>query len=451
MRIQLNTQESTDFGRQLAKANRAFLKGDNDDTLSHNRAQEILKTFHVLSPQDQLTEFSAPVWSLFERFTPVVQANLSKLPPLEKKAGEKYPIVPGFKEAIDLVVEIQNGKDGITIPAFSIDKGGLASNSVEALRMQGIPTHFPALLGNSAKPITHLHTALMQASGIDTSGAIHTTHPAYLHTDYYLESEGRKDEYWMAQHRIPFLPQELDEFFQAIKTACEQNSQEALVLSALPPAGSGEFFFTDIITEARKNGNPVLFNPKQYDYLDKAMGSFLGQIFLQKKLNIIKPNLVEFVQFLKYSYIITKDEEENLLRSLQKNVAENNFENLVELGKKLLTHLDPENGILMVSIGAKGAIVINKKHAIRSTAPIIGEGGCPSGAGDTGLACMIAETKIERSKIDLNRVADESELVRLQSSFIYGASATASLPGNKIATPDDIRSLKNQRLVTTNI
>lgn len=446
MRIQLSPEQALGTGKKLAEVNRRFLQQGIDDSLTHERAEQILRTFHFTSPQGQLEEFSGPVWEIFSEYASVVAANLTKLAPLEKKSSSKYPIVPGFKEAIDLVLEIVNGKDGITIPAINIDKGGLASNSVEALRMQGIPTVFPALLGNVAKPITKLHTELMQASGIDTSNAVHTTNPAYLHTDYYLESDSRKDEYWMAQHRIPFIQSELDEFLNAIRTACKQNSGQALVLSALPPAGSGEHYFTDIAQIGHENGNPVLFNPKQFDYLDPKMGSFLGQLFLQKKLNVIKPNLVEFVQFLKYSFIITPHEEENLLKELRKDVEEDRFDRLVKLSKKLLNCLDPDNGILIVSIGSKGAFVINKKYAIHSTAPTIGNSGCPSGAGDTGLASIIGETRKQKREINLLEPLDDGKLIRLLTEFIYGASATASLPGNKIATPEVIDSFRSQDL-----
>lgn len=446
MRIQLSPEQAISTGRELVKLNKAQGWQWEDNNLTHERAELFLRAFHQLTPTKQLDYFSEPIWEIFSEHTATVLANLTRLAPLTKEPGQKYPIVPGFKEAIDLIVEIVNEKDGITIPAINIDKGGLASNSIEALTMQGIPTAFPALLGNSIKPITKLHIDLMEAAGIDTSDAIPTKNPAYLHTDYYLNSEGRTDEYWMAQHRIPFLQSELDRFLSSIEIACKKNSGQALVLSALPPAGSGEYYFPDIIQIGHENGNPVLFNPKQFDYLDPKTGSFLGQLFVQKKLNVIKPNLVEFVQFLRYSYIITKNEENNLLRELRKDVEEDKFDRLVELSRKLLNHLDPDNGVLVVSIGSKGAFVINKKHAIHSTAPYIGNGGCPSGAGDTGLASIIGETRRPQKEINLLEPLDEGKLIRLLSEFIYGASATASLPGNKIATPKVIDSFRGQDL-----
>ncbi len=451
MRIQLSQSKAQELGRKIRDFGVSYTQPNQEKVFSHNLAQEVEKTFHHQTSQDQRTEFVEPLWKIIGGYSDNAVVNLKSVSTLERVSGETYPIVPAFKDSPDVILKIISKNGKTTIPEINFDKGGLAHNTTEALKLLGILAYTPSLLGNISDPISLLHKHLLDVSGIDTSLSVRTVAGTYLHTCFYVEDNGEPKEFWMAQVREPFEKTEISELTDLIKKCCETNPGEPLVLAAIPPVGTDNRYWTQQLIEeiAEPNNNPVLFNPKQYDYLDNTKTSFLIDLFLQKKLNLIKPNLEEFVQFLKFAYVIKGSEEDEVRQRLYKDVEKGKFKNLTELGKKLVSKLDPDSGVLVISLGKHGAVIINKKYALYSKAPEIGKGGCPSGAGDSGIASIIAEARdLIKGKINFKSKLNDADLNRLLLAFIYAASATASLPGNKIAGPHEINALKQQELKT---
>jgi len=424
-----------------------FAPSNQETGFSHNLAGQVEETFHKLSPHGQRVRFQNPAWLSIRQNVNSLIPRDGRNPP-DKVQGKTYPIVPGFKEGIDAVLKIVSDRENVSIPEIGISKGGLASTLVEALSLFDTPAFMPSLHGNLEDPLSNLHLALMESAGIDTSLLIHTEHGAYLHTCFYVIEDGNPKEFWMAPKREPFNEQELARFTDKIRITCEGNKKESLVLSSHPPTGSGNDYFSRLVEIGLSNENVIVFNPKEYDLLPHKHPDFLYPLFLQGKINLLKPNLNEFVQLLRYSFCISESEEKVVKEQLYQDIEKGRLDNLFDLGKKLLTKLDKDCGILIISLGKHGAVIMNEKYGLYSRAPVINfEKGCPSGAGDSGLAASIIEAR-DRNITFKSRLND-ADLRALLHAFIYGASATASLPGNEIAGPEIVGFLKQQDLWMT--
>ena len=315
MRIQLSTLDAQRLGRDFKDFAIGFTQASQETGFPHTLGQYVERTFHGLSPGDQRDRFVAPLWELVDENLRTISHEPKKPP--EKLTGKTYPVIPGFKEAPDLVIKMVSSNGEVIVPEIAVDKGGLASNVVEALALFNTPAFIPSLHGNATNRLSEVHRMLMESSGIDTSMLVHTTANSYLHTCFYV-IDGHEKDYWMAQARDPFHRDELDQFTDFIRNCCEGNKNEVLVLSALPPAGSGDHFFPGLVNIANENGNPVFFNPKQYDYFDFAKGGFLTHLLKQNELTLIKPNLDEFVQLLKFAYRISESEAAGVYETLKR-------------------------------------------------------------------------------------------------------------------------------------
>jgi fructose-1-phosphate kinase PfkB-like protein len=436
MRTQLTAADARLLGSQIKGFSQTFSSSGDTPGFSHSLAHKVEESFHRLSPEEQRYQFSAPLWELVQDH--IRKITHTPMKPLEKIPGMTYPIVPGFKEAMDLILKIIFDGNDVLVSEIDVNKGGLASNVVEALSLHGMPAYIPSLHGNPNNVISTTHQALMESCGIDTSMLIHTRANSYLHTSFYV-IDGDEKDYWMAQYRDPFHKDELDKFTDLIKQCCMENKGEVLVLSALPPAGTDDHYFPELASL----GNPTFLNPKQYDYFDFEKGSFLTHLLKQRRLALIKPNLDEFVQLLKFGYHISANDAPGLYETLKRETDNDEFSTLIDKGQKLLKDLN-ETGILLISLGKKGAVILNRDYWVYSRAPIIdSEEGCPSGAGDSGLAALIVEAK--KSNVDFTKHLNDADLKGLLHPFVKVAGATASLAGNLIAGPETVDAIMQQQ------
>ena len=437
MRITFNNTIARALGEAKEGFIRHFLNLKSAKTIDRQTLQAVENRFHQISAQEQIEHFAIPVWHIFELHIPTrfEQANT----PLEKVRG---PIVPGFKEAPDLIYESNTDTNGFNINALGYYKGGLASNTVHALRLQDTYANFIPLLGDGPKAT--IHKAAIEAGGIYiTKEVISNGVDAYIHFCSLFGEGDTKQENWMAQSRIPFSKETINTFTAAIEEALIENNGEIFVLSAIPPAGAGDDYFARLTELAKKFNSPTVFNSKQYDPLRASV----EKLFNQGDIKLIKPNLVEFVQFLRLKGLLYEDSntcEAEIYQKLKSQIKKGQFKETFELARLLINTVNPDM-IILLSLSEHGAMAISKDHAVVFGAPKI-KLGCSSGAGDSGLASVIKTTKDR--KYDLWNTLKEDELANLLQSFIYAASATASLPGNNIANRNEIDTLRtSQKLV----
>jgi fructose-1-phosphate kinase PfkB-like protein len=432
MRVVFSPSVARDLGSAKEEFIRHFLGLRPNEDIDRGTLQAVEDRFHHLTAQEQIHQFAIPVWQIFQRFIPSDFNN--PLKPLQKTKG---PILAGVKEAPDLIYESDMGESGFAINALGYYKGGLASNTAHALRLLDTYAHFVPLLGDGPK--ADIHRAAIRASGIDITREVTSNGvDAYTHFCSLHGNGDSKQENWMAQYRIPFSKETIEAFTAAIEATLIENQGEVLVLSAIPPAGSPGDYFAELTELGKKYNSPTAFNSKQYD----PMRTSVERLFDHGEIRIIKPNLVEFVEFLRYRGLLYEDSdtcESELYHRLKKQISNRQFHETFELARLLIENVNPEM-VVFLSFSEYGAMVVNKNHAVVFGAPKI-KLGCSSGAGDSGLANVI---KTARDK-DYNfwNMLKEDELADLLQGFIYAASATASLPGNNIAGKKEIEDLRS--------
>lgn len=441
MRITFPQPTARALGEQLEGFTRDFLSLDRHQEIDGTALQATEKRFHSLDAQEQIEQFAVPLWKIFSGFMPnnfSVENN-----PLLKTKG---PILAGVKEAPDLIYESGISNEGFSINALGYYKGGLASNTAHALRLQDVHANFVPLLGDGEK--ADLHRSAITASGVDLSREVRSTGvDAYTHFCSLHGSGNSKQENWMAQYRLPFSQDTIEKFTAAIEASLKENQGEVLVLSAIPPAGSGDDYFSRLTGLAKKYNCPTAFNSKQYD----PMRPSVENLFNHGEVKLIKPNLVEFVKFLRFQGFLHEDSdsaESQIYQRLKKQISEGKFKEIFEAARELINYINP-GMIILLSFSEHGAMAINKDHAVVLGAPKI-ELGCSSGAGDSGLAGALKT--IKDKNLNLWNTLKEDELAAILESFIWSASATASLEGNNIAGTSEIERLKSsQRLIQLSI
>lgn len=433
MRIGLETAMARSLGQRVEQLIRSEWKLGNNSSINHDVIQEMEDRFHTLTAEEQDAGLSQPTWQLVSSFIPNVVNSLSELPPVSKSG--KAPVVIGVREAIDVIVEMNSDNKGLYVPAVNIDTGGMASNIAQAVRLQDQYSDFIAMHGTG--PIADLHQTLIEAGGIEVR-LLKSSKDSYIHPCYLFGEGSSKKEYWMAPFRTPFERDYLDRFTAMVEDACRENSGEPLVLSAIPPPGAGDDYFSRLVDIGEKYNNSTFYNPKQYDDMKNTMISF----FNQGKLSFIKPNIAEFVKFLRYSQIIpdTESSEKVILQKLKAQVSHGNLNEILHLAKELICKTNPEM-VLIISFSEFGAVAVNSKWAVYIKSPEIKELGCSSGAGDSGLANVLITAK--RKNIDLNSTLDQYNLTDLNEGFIDASSGTTRLQGNQIASQSQIIAYKS--------
>ncbi len=431
MRVTFNNPVARDLGTSYEEFVRHFLHLNPQEGISGETLQAVEDRFHLMTAQEHIEHFANPVWQIFGEH---ISADCeTKVAPLPKTRG---PVIAGVKEALDLIYESNIGQDGFEINAIGLYKGGLATNAAHALRLLNTYANFVPLLGEGPK--AKIHRALIESSGIDlTNEVISNGIDAYTHFCSLLTKGQEKQENWMAQYRVAFSRETIDTFTSAIEQALKENQGEVLVLSSLPPVGSGDDYFAQLTSLGKRYNSPTAFNSKQYDSIKSSQ-----YLFEQGEVRLIKPNLVEFVQFLRFTNILYEDSdtaESEIYQRLKKQISRGNFKETFDLARLLIEQVNP-NMVIFLSFSEHGAMAINKDHAVIFGAPKI-KLGCSSGAGDSGLASIIKTVK--DNSYNLWDTLKEDELANLLQAFIYAASATASLEGNNIAGIDEINKLRS--------
>lgn len=185
---------------------------------------------------------------------------------------------------------------------------------------------------------------------------------------------------------------------------------------------------------AHSNGNPVIFNPKQYDHIKEIA----TDLFENGRVDVLKPNVIEFAQFLKYAKILYGDERAKA-KELKEEVKENKFIQSIEMAKALMHKYQYRLRSMFITFSEHGLLAVTPKHATFIPAPKI-RLECSSGAGDSGIASLIVEAREKGFALRDNLSLDSLEQLGL--AFVIEASATAILPGNTIASREQGISLQ---------
>ena len=425
MRINFTPQQSQHYGRELTK----IIRGASGSADGRVSLEHFEGTFHGLSTQEQTNLFARPLW------TSVVKPNL---PPFSteqsttKSSNKSIAIIPDFRGGVDVMILLDSSGDDIEIKAIDLQKGGLAANTAEALIKLGYDSKFCSLHGRG--PIADFHEFLLRDAGINPIDLIDSGRDAYLHP-CTVESSDRKQEFWFVEKREPFLQSVTDEITEILKTQLSSTSNEALVLSAISPEGLSPDYFAEMSLVAHSNNKPVIFNPKQYDDNEEISTS----LFSKGRVDLIKPNAIEFAQFLKYADILYIDEQ-GKASELKREIGKQQFGQTIAMARRFIQQYRPRLKTLFITFSEQGLLAVTVKHAVFIPTPKI-KLACSSGAGDSGVAGIIAEAK--KGAIDLQDDLHSSDLERLGLAFNNTAAATAKLPGSTIASQDQIAHLRS--------
>lgn len=424
MRITFTPEQSKYYGSRLSTVIRG-ISGPKNESVS---LEAFEKVFHGLSKPDQTNLFSTPLWSN------VVRPNL---PPFSteikstKPAQTPLAIIPDFKSGVDVMILVNSKGEYLEIEVIDLQKGGLAANTAEALIKLGYDSRFFSIHGKGE--IADFHEFLLRDAGINPVKLINSGRDAYIHP-CTVESSDRKQEFWFVQDREAFSPDVIVEATELLKSELKKGSSEVLVLSAIPPAGSGIDYFTKMSLMAHSNGNPVIFNPKQYDHIKEIA----TDLFENGRVDVLKPNVIEFAQFLKYAKILYGDERAKA-KELKEEVKENKFIQSIEMAKALMHKYQYRLRSMFITFSEHGLLAVTPKHATFIPAPKI-RLECSSGAGDSGIASLIVEAREKGFALRDNLSLDSLEQLGL--AFVIEASATAILPGNTIASREQGISLQ---------
>ncbi len=425
MRVTFTPEQSKYYGSKLSTVIRG-ISGPVNEAVS---LETFEKVFHGLSKPNQTNLFSTPLWSN------IVKPNLLPFSTEAKSiklAQTPLAIIPDFKAGVDVMILLNSKGTDIEIETIDLQKGGLAANTAEALIQLGYDSRFFSIHGKGE--IADFHESLLRDAGINPVKLIDSGRDAYIHP-CTVESSDRKQEFWFVQDREIFPQSAIDEATELLKVELEKGSNEVLVLSAIPPTGSGVDYFTKMSLLAHSNGNPVIFNPKQYDHIEEIATN----LFENGRVDVLKPNVVEFTQFLQYARILYGDERAKA-EELKKEAKELRFGQAIPMARKLIHKYSPRLRAIFMTFSENGLLAVTPKHAVFIPAPKV-KLVCSSGAGDSGIGGIIVEAKEEN--IDLRTNLHPVDLGKLGKAFNYTASATASLPGNTIADRDQIRALKS--------
>ncbi len=433
MRVNLTSEQSVYFGQKFLD----LIRNMPSLTKGKISLKETEGVFHSLSKSDQTNKFSRPLWD------GVIKSNL---PPTVSRVGvigaelPSVAIIPDFKGGVDVIIEIDSTEEKLEIKTINLEKGGLAANTTEALFKMGYGARFFSIHGRGE--IADFHERLLRDSGINPVRLIDSGRDAYIHP-CTIEKNDRKQEFWFVQNREAFPEHVIKESTEILEAELKRGSNETLVLSAIPPAGASNDYFAIMSRIAHANNKPVVFNPKQYDHIEEITLKLFGE----GRVDILKPNVVEFVQFLKYAGIVYENEKDKT-NELKKEIKNHDFIQTIHLARKLMNQKGFMYRIRMmfITFGEDGLLIVTPRHVVHLEVPKI-KLECSSGAGDSGIAGIIAQAN--ENKIDLRSNLHSSTLEELGRAFIYAATATASLPGNNIAGRKEIEALKNQEKIKT--
>ncbi len=428
MRVTFHPPQSKYFGNKLSTVIKGISSLQNNISL---RAFE--KVFHGLSKSDQTNLFAEPLWKN------VVQPNL---PPFSteqatpKSGHDPIAIIPDFKAGVDVIILLNSKGEELEIEAIDLQKGGLAANTAEALIKLGYDSRFISLHGRG--DIADFHELLLRDSGINPIELIDSGRDAYIHP-CTVESSDRREEFWFVQDREIFPQPIIERVTEKLKAELQRGSNETLILSAIPPSGSSADYFAQISLIAHSNGKPVIFNPKQYDHIEEVA----TKLFKYGRVDILKPNVIEFTQFLQHARILYGDERAKA-EELKEEIKKAKFGQIISMAKKLIHKYTPRLRAIFITFGENGLLAVTLRNAVFIPAPKI-KLECSSGAGDSGIAAIIVRAK--ENGIDLREPLSKSSLEELGSAFVIEASATAGLQGNSIADKGMFNALRHAQSI----
>ncbi|MDD9898312.1 MAG: PfkB family carbohydrate kinase [Candidatus Melainabacteria bacterium] len=433
MKYELTETESKKFGAQLSALLNEF---NREGEIDRNFLQECQGIFFGFDNEEnghelQNKHYSSKLWKIVSKWLP---------PELNEEhdnfAAETYqgPIIVETKGGLDIIIDASTQDGHFHVDSYNVDKGGLGPNTAEAMYHRGQEFNLIALYGQGL--VANIQEKLLGEVGIKPHIVRHRRdtnfHPCINFKDEQGEFLG-----WMVAQVYPMHEWVLDEFTNKIDEVSQANPGEFMVLTNTPPRGANPDYFAKLSKIANKNQNMVIYNP--CEWVDTYLAD--RYLFKQGHADIVKPNLHEFFQFLVSLDIIDAADMIDRRKQIKTEIDAGNFSNLSTLLDQFMQASSCE--IAIVSLDKDGVIVASMQDQVHIPAPVI-QLECSSGAGDSGLAGLIAAAK--EVELDLFDISQE-DLIKIATEFVYSASATAAKKGNQLARPDEIAVLKESAVV----
>lgn len=393
---------SSGFCRDLSRHFTGFIGGQRFTAKTISNAERM---FHPLHGDDQFNQFTSGLGDLLspiaeQMIETVAEMPDPNLPTITNQRGTK-PIVTGFLDGVDFVFQLGMNRGKLEVQRLDIDRGGIGSCVATGFRNVGVSPDFPVILGHG--DVSDLYIELLDYMGVSVRGNVmqelDENRDGYIHPCLIFNKNGKKYEHWFAPKR--FEHEEGMKFLiqNKIRACCEANSGEPLVLTAIPPNGTGDDFKASVLT-----------------------------LFSGADVALAKPNITEFVMLLRYSEIIKDSDsaQKEFINKLTEQVKRKSFKETINLARALMSKHGGRLKSVLISFSEHPALFVTKDHAAFAKPPktkLIS----PSGAGDSGLAALLAFT---RSRINLNDL-DKGDLPGMLRNFVLYGSLTAGKEGSE--------------------
>jgi fructose-1-phosphate kinase PfkB-like protein len=377
----------------------------------------------------QESGFHNPLWQIFDTLVEASGNLSSTVATIAKAKKVTGPIITGPKDGVDLMINIDPKTN--TLESTTFHRGGMGANIAQSTVDQGLEPAYISFAGNDKK--SQIQESFLLKGKVSPS-FVRTQQASFIHPSI---NRG-KEEFWLVPKRTGFQESEINQYESLIKDFLNQNPAKPLVLCSMPYGCDSEFA-QRIVDCAELNQNPVVFNPKEFEFQEEK--NFIKSLFETKKINLVKPNFNELLQFLEFDDKVDPKDLEQIRNELREQKNSGDFANIKYFAQMILRKFNI--GAFLLSLGDKGAMFVTKEKAFYVPALLV-DFQCGSGAGDAGLAAALKFLIDNNLKIE-SLTSDQSE--NLLSEFVYAAAATVAKPGNELATKQEIDILKERERV----
>jgi fructose-1-phosphate kinase PfkB-like protein len=341
-----------------------------------------------------------------------------------------YSIAP--QDALDKTV--QAGKPNI------ITRGGMGSNLAVALaKRDGNNPVYLAIHGKKDGESAREHLRQLSLEGVRFRNRV--LHK--LETDLGLNTcsiDESGNESWTQTDKGPLRAEVADAFLDTIKKTLAKDSNSIAVINSCEEKRLGEDFYKSAAQIAIENNHLVIYNPCIHDKNTNAE----RRLFQSGALTLAKPNFDEFIKFSIDADLVDKTKADEVKARLKKQIARKDFNEILDLARKIMKANGYKIPLLMISLGGDGALFVSQKKALYCSAPEI-KVQATSAAGDTALSGLI--TAARRSNISIDVDINDADMYTLTKDFVNSGAATAQKPGSEIAGESEILNLiKSQTL-----
>ena len=359
--------------------------------------------------------------------------------PTRAYAGQMPVTAVTCQDAVDYGFDID--KVGEITKAY-ISAGGTAFNAIHACAKLGLEVSYMPAWGKKTHPALEqaykLHSRQLPAESFkpllvdsDNTFCFITAHDRFNQEDHHFKTP----EFQLSEAEQNQIYTQFEAYLQSL-----DGKSGVILLSDHIPATEAHDYYARIIKLAHQYKQAVFFNPKEYVESTQAQ----AQMMQTEGLSFIKPNLVELIQLyraVRPELFSIPETAVQMLELLEKELNEkNSVTEILNIARELMAESSLK--IMIVSLGEKGSIFIDKTKALRIAAPQITALSSVA-AGDSGIAGFLSQM-IELG-IDPYNYDDYSfeELRSLGRAFNAAASGSVEQPASNKVTKtrfDELRA-----------